>query len=72
MRDGSTGELVSGCVAPACAPESRRVLPLLQKLGSAGAPDFVGENAQLLGMIDTRATATSGAGSTCWIGAGIG
>jgi len=61
VRDGSTGELVSGywaCVALACPPESRRVLPLLQELWSAEAPDFVSENAQLLGMIDTLATAT--------------
>ncbi len=61
VRDGSTGELVSGywaCVALACEPASRRVLPLLQQLWSAEAPDFVSENAELLAIIDTIATAT--------------
>ncbi len=61
VRDGSTGELVPGywCgVALAAEPSSRRVLPLLQQLWSADAPDFVSENAQLLGMVDTIATAT--------------
>jgi hypothetical protein len=46
-------------VALACEPASRRVLPLLQKLWSAEAPDFVSENAQLLQMIDLIATATA-------------
>jgi hypothetical protein len=61
VRDGSTGELVPGYwsgVALACEPASRRVLPLLQQLWSAEAPDFVSENAQLLSMIDTVAAAT--------------
>lgn len=61
VRDGSTGELVPGYwsgVAVACEPASRRVLPLLQQLWSAEAPDFVSENAQLLAMIDTVAVAT--------------
>jgi hypothetical protein len=61
VRDGSTGELVSGywaCVALACEPASRRVLPLLQQLWSAEAPDFVSENAELLAIIDTIAAAT--------------
>ena len=61
VRDGSTGALVPGYwsgVALACEPASRRVLPLLQQLWSADAPDFVSENAQLLGMIDTIAAAT--------------
>lgn len=65
VRDGSTGELVPGYwsgVALACEPSSRRVLPLLQRLWSAEAPDFVSENAQLLAMIDTivRAAGTRG------------
>jgi Transposase DDE domain len=62
VRDGSTGELVPGYwsgVALACEPASRRVLPLLQQLWSAEAPDFVSENAQLLQMIDLIATATA-------------
>ena len=62
VRDGSTGELVTGywaCLALACEPTSRRVLPLMQQLWSAAAPDFVSENAQLLGLIDTIAAATA-------------
>jgi len=62
VRDGSTGELVTGygaCLALACEPTSRRVLPLMQQLWSAEAPDFVSENAQLLGVIDTLAAATA-------------
>ena len=61
VRDGSTGELVSGywaCVALACQPEQRRVLPLLQTLWSAQAPDFESENTQLLEIIDMVADAT--------------
>jgi hypothetical protein len=61
VRDGSTGELVNGywaCVALACEPASRRVLPLMQELWSAEAPDFQSENAQLLSIIDTVAEAT--------------
>jgi hypothetical protein len=66
VRDGSTGELVSGYwsgVALACEPSSRRVLPLLQRLWSADAPDFVSENAQLLAMIDTIAQAAGRRGT---------
>jgi len=62
VRDGSTGELVSGywaCVALACEVEQRRVLPLMQQLWSAQAPDFQSENTQLLGIIDTVAAATN-------------
>lgn len=61
VRDGGTGELVPGywCgVALAAEPSGRRVLPLLQQLWLANAPDCVRENAQLLGMIDTIAAAT--------------
>ena len=61
VRDGSTGELVNGywaCVALACEPEQRRVLPLMQELWSAQAPDFESENTQLLEIIDTIAAAT--------------
>lgn len=61
VRDGSTGALVPGywCgVALAAEPSGRRVLPLLQQLWSANAPDCVRENAQLLGRIDTIAAAT--------------
>ena len=61
VRAGSTGELVNGywaCVALACEPERRRVLPLMQELWSAQAPDFKSENTQLLSIIDTMAGAT--------------
>ncbi len=56
VRDGSTGELVPGywsCVAVACEPNRRRVIPLHQRLWSAEAPDFGSENAQILAVIDT-------------------
>jgi Transposase DDE domain len=61
VPDGSTGELVNrywACVALACEPQSRRVLPLLQELWSAQAPDFESENTQLPGIIDQVAGAT--------------
>jgi len=56
VRDGSTGELVPGywsCVAVACEPERRRVIPLHQRLWSAEAPDFGSENDQIMAVIDT-------------------
>ncbi len=56
VRDGSTGELVPGywgCVAIACDPGKRKVIPLHQRLWSAKAPDFESENAQLLQVVDT-------------------
>jgi len=65
VRDGSTGELVSGywsCVAMACEPDRRRVIPLHLRLWSADAPDFVSENHQLLEVIDTVRAATDGRG----------
>ena len=49
VRDGSTGELAMGYwsgVALACETHSRRVLPLMQQLWSAEAPDFASENEQ--------------------------
>lgn len=65
VRDGSTGELVPGywsCVAMACEPTQRRVIPLHLRLWSAEAPDFVSENHQLLEVIDTVRAATNGKG----------
>jgi len=56
VRDGSTGELVPGywsCAAVACEPERRRLIPLHLRLWSADAPDFVSENEQILGVVDT-------------------
>lgn len=55
VRDGSTGDLVPGCwacVAVACDPDSRKVIPLHQRLWSARAPDFGSENIQLIEVID--------------------
>lgn len=65
VRDGSTGELAPGywsCIAMACEPERRRVIPLHLRLWSAEAPDFVSENHQLLQVIDTVLVATAGRG----------
>ena len=65
VRDGSTGELVAGywaCVAVACEPDQRRVIPIHLRLWSADAPDFQSENTQLLQVIDTIAKATQGRG----------
>jgi hypothetical protein len=49
-------------VAVACDPDSRKVIPLHQRLWSAKAPDFGSENIQLLEVIDTIRTATQGRG----------
>ena len=65
VRDGSSGEIVPGywaCVAVACEVDSRRVIPLHQRLWSAEAPDFISENTQILGVIDTVREATKGRG----------
>ena len=65
VRDGSSGEIVPGywaCLAVACEVESRRVIPMHQILWSCEAPDFVSENAQILGVIDTVSEATKGRG----------
>lgn len=65
VRDGSSGELVPGywsCLAMACEPERRRVVPLHLRLWSAQAPDFVSENHQLLEVVDTIRASTQGRG----------
>lgn len=65
VRDGSSGELVPGywsCLAMACEPQRRRVIPLHLRLWSAEAPDFVSENHQLLEVVDTIRAATNGRG----------
>lgn len=65
IRDGSKGELANGywgCVAVACEPDRRRVIPLHQRLWSADAPDFGSENEQLLRVIDTIRKPTQGRG----------
>ena len=56
VRDGSTGEIVNGywgCVAVACEPERRRVIPLHQQLWSCSAPGFKSENEQVMSVVDT-------------------
>jgi hypothetical protein len=65
VRDGSRKELVPGywaCVAVACEPDKRRVIPLHQRLWSAEAPDFESENTELLSVIDTIRVPTQGRG----------
>ena len=65
IRDGSQGELGPGywgCLAVACEPSRRRVIPLHQRLWSAEAPDFVSENAQILQVVDTVRKPTQGRG----------
>lgn len=62
IRDGSTGQLCDGywgCVAVACEPRSRRVIPIHQRLWSSKAPDFISENEQLLQIITMTAKATN-------------
>lgn len=56
VRDGSDGKITQGywgCLAVACDPSRRRVIPLHQRLWSADAPDFESENEELLDVIDT-------------------
>lgn len=65
VRDGSAGELGPGywaCLAVACEPGTRKVIPLHQRLWSAEAPDFESENAQLLQIVDTIRGPTAGRG----------
>ncbi len=65
VRDGSRGELgtgYSGCVAVACEPGARRMVPLQFKLWSSKAPDFISENHQVLSLMRTIATASDGRG----------
>jgi hypothetical protein len=65
IRDGSEGTFGNGywgCMAVACEVDTRRVIPLHQRLWSAQAPDFVSENAQLLEVIDTIRGPTNGRG----------
>ena len=65
VRDGSTGELGPGywaCVAVACEPQSRRMIPLHQRLWSAEAPGFESENVQLLQIVDLIRGSTQGRG----------
>jgi hypothetical protein len=65
VRDGSRKELVPGywsCLAVACDPDQRRVIPLHMRLWSTLAPDFGSENQQLLSVVRTVHAATQGRG----------
>jgi len=65
VRDGSTGDLVPGywsCIAVACFPDQRRVIPLHLRLWSADAPDCVSENHQILEVVRTIHRTTNGRG----------
>ena len=65
VRDGSRKEIVPGywsCLAVACFPEQRRVLPLHMRLWSTEAPDYASENHHLLEVVRTVHTATQGRG----------
>jgi hypothetical protein len=65
VRDGSTGELAPGywaCVAVACEPSKRRMIPLHQRLWSADAPEFESENVQVLQIVELIRRAARGRG----------
>jgi len=62
IRDGSRKELAngySGCMAVACRPGKRTMVPLHLRMWSSEAPDFVSENHQILEVIRTISEATS-------------
>jgi len=55
VYDGSTGEVHQGywlCEVTAAEVQGSEIVPLYQKLYSTEAPDFQGENAELLGAVD--------------------
>jgi hypothetical protein len=55
VHDGSTGEVHEGywlCEVTAAEVHGQEIVPLYQKLYSTKAPDFYGENAELLGAVD--------------------
>jgi len=56
IRDGSRKEMAngySGCMAIACQPGERTMIPLHLRMWSSEAPDFVSENHQILDVIRT-------------------
>ena len=62
IRDGSRKELAngySGCMAVACRPGKRTMMPLHLRMWSSEAPDFVSENHQILEVIRTISEANS-------------
>lgn len=65
IHDGSSDELAtgySGCMAVACEPRSRQMIPLHLRMWSSEAPDFVSENHQVLEVMSTIHQATQGRG----------
>jgi len=65
IHDGSSGELAtgySGCMAVACEPRCRTMIPLHLRLWSSEAPDFVSENHQVLEVMRTIHQAAEGRG----------
>jgi len=65
IHDGSTGELAtgySGCMAVACEPRSRQMIPLHLRMWSSEAPDFISENHQVLEVMRTIHQAAEGRG----------
>lgn len=65
IHDGSTGELAtgySGCMAVACEPCTRQMIPLHLRMWSSEAPDFISENHQVLEVMRTIHQATEGRG----------
>lgn len=61
IRDGSRKELAngySGCMAVACRPGERTMIPLHLRIWSSEAPDFVSENHQILEVIRTISEAS--------------
>jgi hypothetical protein len=61
IRDGSRKELAtgySGCMAIACQPGKRTMIPLHLRMWSSEAPDFVSENHQILDVIRTISDAS--------------
>jgi hypothetical protein len=65
IHDGSTGELAtgySGCMAVACEPRTRQMIPLHLRMWSSEAPDFISENHQVLEVMRTIHQATEGRG----------
>jgi len=65
IHDGSSGELAtgySGCMAVACEPRERQMIPLHLRMWSSEAPDFVSENHQVLEVMRMIHQATEGRG----------
>ena len=65
IHDGSTGEPAtgySGCMAVACEPRTRQMIPLHLRMWSSEAPDFISENHQVLEVMRTIHQAAEGRG----------